>query len=37
MVTFWSECVNASGNSRTQIPDGAEIREGKVTVSNGFH
>lgn len=29
--------MNAAGNSQTQVPDGAEIRERKVSISNGFH
>lgn len=29
--------MNASGNSQTQIPDGAEIGERKLTISNAFN
>lgn len=29
--------MNAAGNSQTQVPDGVEICERKVSISNGFH
>lgn len=29
--------MNASGNSQTQTPDGAETDEGKVIIFNAVH